>query len=1756
MSNQAVERVVITGESDGIVELASDLNKVADAQDNVAKSTKATEVVVERSARTVASATKGYDTLARKLDDGYARAQDYAKGVTVLNRALDQGVIDASTHARSMDLLGNKFGVVNNNLRLTGSQVQNLGYQLNDVTTMLASGSSPFQVIATQSGQVIQALGDGPGGVKGSLAAIGSEVMGFARGLGPAGLALGGVTVAATAFALVVNRDVKPIEDVIKRQEDAVRKLRDAYGVAGDAAEEYARRSPQAVRLSANDNYKEDLKRAQREAGTQMYGIFGGPSGIRYRVQEQFSGIREAVKAFNVTVKEGVPAFAELEAKLADLEKNGMTEEAQALSKSIREWTQTYIPLQQKLMGVNALMSDSAVRALEMKKAYGTAMTGLLGMVPDLRTQAERINALFADASKNGQAAGDEMVALYQKQRAMQPITDTANAAVREEQAKRAAIGLGEEATAIAEVVARYDGLRASVKGNADAIAAYDKAQQEAIAGVKDQSAFKAAEEATKKADEATKKADAQAKAAQDATRARLAGMDATVRGLQTEAETLDMSEGAAAGYRFQVEALAAAKAAAGAQGVVSDEELRKIGEASAAIARMTDNLAARREADAAIGQFFPLEKAAQEAERLQAMVSDTANGLSDLQRRALQLRIDQGFVDAQEAAERLRTGGVSAAEEIGKAFIENVGDVFADIFSSATRDGESFFSSLVRGAAGIGSQLSAAGAKNLFGSLFGLPQDKAAAGIGAVGSAPVVSGGGVRVGAVTREPLAALNDNLAKTSRSALDVARQFQGLNEKADSKVLDGFMQASGTWKNLTAKDTAWCAAFANAAIVQAGGKGTGSNAASSFMGWGTGTTQPKVGDIVVLRPQSRGATGHVGFVAGFGDGTVQIFGGNQSNSAKVSTYSTREVVGYRTGNGTQSQGGLVSSSVNSAEVQRSIEKGTLRGIQQATEQRAPGFLYQNAQGQTVNHVGITRGQQLMGGLGAGLGIFSSGYQGADPLMGGVSGALGGFQAASALGVAGPIGAVAGAALGLLGGVLGKRKQREQEHQQKAQAWAEAQGQYQAWQKSLDTLPTSGLRDTFDSQIAEFNKFRELGGAAWKRGTNNSSESFVRVGTAMYTAQDRARQGFRDSFASSESNLLSGQGLEGPWVKARDAIRQASQAVLTFVDDTKVAFGETAPEVARAQAAGIAQLRSALRGTEELTGVQSDLQSLQGAATTLRSELVKLGVSSEDVAKIVGDDLNVAMQKRRARFEEEVSDQVESLSGRDYLAKVRDLLKAMDKMSASAASLGADTSLLPTLFQKQAQAIVDGAGLAGEGFAELIRLFPQLSGVVVEAGRAVAATASEIADAMKSYEDRLFDVRNASDEMARVERKLAQERVAAAKFGAEAVALFDQVAAAEKSMTGYQVARANLDRSYQAETDRINSLLSAYRDQASELKGTIDRLRDFADQVADFRKSLLLDDNLSTLAPDKRLEEARKQFLDLAARADTDEDARSKLTGAGQTYLTELKSFYASNERYNEGFEEVQRIMARSEGSARSQLSAAESQLATLNRQIATQEAQLAVARAQYDAILGTNAGIKSLQTALAEMAVAMASLRQAGGTVTGNPGAAASVSDRSLAYLANNPDVAKAIAAGQTFGAASGSSIEAIILDHWTRHGQYEVGKGTRVGYANGGFTGWGSRFAEAGVVHGQEFVAHAEATARWRPQLEAMNAGTFGADASPSGGASEIDLSELRGDLAELGDRITAAIAGSGQETQGILSESKRVLQQVKAALAA
>jgi uncharacterized protein (TIGR02594 family) len=126
-----------------------------------------------------------------------------------------------------------------------------------------------------------------------------------------------------------------------------------------------------------------------------------------------------------------------------------------------------------------------------------------------------------------------------------------------------------------------------------------------------------------------------------------------------------------------------------------------------------------------------------------------------------------------------------------------------------------------------------------------------------------------------------------------ALAYARQHLGEDEIRDQGKLQSFFRSKNI--NINPATTAWCAAFVNANLAEAGIKGTGSLAAGSFTKYGTavkpGEVQP--GDIGVVRGTSSrtGVEGqHVGFLTGesrtnprTGALEYKMLGGNQGGTA---------------------------------------------------------------------------------------------------------------------------------------------------------------------------------------------------------------------------------------------------------------------------------------------------------------------------------------------------------------------------------------------------------------------------------------------------------------------------------------------------------------------------------------------------------------------------------------------------------------------------------------------------------------------------------------------------------------------------------------------------------------------------------------------------------------------------------------------------------------------------------------------------------
>ena len=107
------------------------------------------------------------------------------------------------------------------------------------------------------------------------------------------------------------------------------------------------------------------------------------------------------------------------------------------------------------------------------------------------------------------------------------------------------------------------------------------------------------------------------------------------------------------------------------------------------------------------------------------------------------------------------------------------------------------------------------------------------------------------------------------------------------------VDGF----GNPEMLDDSKVAWCSCFVNYCVQKAGGRGTRSPSARSWLRWGK-ESDGKVGDIVVFRRGNSPWQGHVGFVVEKGLLYVTVLGGNQSDQVKLSKYPRAAVLGYRT------------------------------------------------------------------------------------------------------------------------------------------------------------------------------------------------------------------------------------------------------------------------------------------------------------------------------------------------------------------------------------------------------------------------------------------------------------------------------------------------------------------------------------------------------------------------------------------------------------------------------------------------------------------------------------------------------------------------------------------------------------------------------------------------------------------------------------------------------------------------------------------
>lgn len=136
---------------------------------------------------------------------------------------------------------------------------------------------------------------------------------------------------------------------------------------------------------------------------------------------------------------------------------------------------------------------------------------------------------------------------------------------------------------------------------------------------------------------------------------------------------------------------------------------------------------------------------------------------------------------------------------------------------------------------------------------------------------------------------------------QKAFEVAKTQIGVKEISGSKdnpQIIEYLKSCNYSDEITLHDEIpWCSAFVTWCLQQAGGKGTRSLAARSYLGWGK-ASKGVPGDVVVLRRGTSSWQGHTGFLVEKGTLYIKVLGGNQANAVSIKKYPRVMVLGYRT------------------------------------------------------------------------------------------------------------------------------------------------------------------------------------------------------------------------------------------------------------------------------------------------------------------------------------------------------------------------------------------------------------------------------------------------------------------------------------------------------------------------------------------------------------------------------------------------------------------------------------------------------------------------------------------------------------------------------------------------------------------------------------------------------------------------------------------------------------------------------------------
>lgn len=352
-----------------------------------------------------ALATQGQELqrLRAKYNPLFAAQQTYLANLRDIKQAHAIGAINAqemgAAITREKAAFASNVAVINGTrgaltkvsgaAKLTSTQMLNLSRQGNDVITMFALGAAPMQIFASQAGQIYDALEQGQGGVRGSLKALGTQLVSLIARfpLATAGIAAAGAAI--VAYNVLGGEEIEDLNKVLERHEKLIGEIQKAYGDAALAAKGYASGAAGELELRLAASVKE--LRLRRKA--ELQNLFGEDSplgGGTYNIDVPFVANTE-FKQFQEQIlrlyKEGAPALQSVRQAIIDI---GTANGAEVQAKKLLDLLDGVFRLDAEIQQASQGISDVEKTFTELGSAIdGVKVSGVHDQLTDLYDKAK-----------------------------------------------------------------------------------------------------------------------------------------------------------------------------------------------------------------------------------------------------------------------------------------------------------------------------------------------------------------------------------------------------------------------------------------------------------------------------------------------------------------------------------------------------------------------------------------------------------------------------------------------------------------------------------------------------------------------------------------------------------------------------------------------------------------------------------------------------------------------------------------------------------------------------------------------------------------------------------------------------------------------------------------------------------------------------------------------------------------------------------------------------------------------------------------------------------------------------------------------------------------------------------------------------------------------------------------------------------------------------------------------------------------------